>query len=236
MGAARAQPAAADSLHTPPSDSQMAYDTALSLYHAYLNPETGLFRGDEYATYDFRLREGNPYWSDKRRHGGSVVYDSVLYNNVQLMYDEVKDLLILYDFTNLYKVALFPVMVSRFTMDNHRWIRLTDSLNPNQPRNGFYEILYQGRIMLLKKEKKVIEEDLSGTVAQYFIQGADSSYYLKKNNVYYSLKTTKSLLRALKDRSKDVKRFIRSNGLSMRRDRENTLLKVSAWYDTSSAQ
>jgi hypothetical protein len=216
-------------------DVRAAYDTALSIYHSYLTPESALFRGDEYATYDFRLREGNPYFGDKRRHPGTVVYDSVMYNHVLLLYDEVKDLVILFDFTNLFKITLFPELIDRFTIEDHHFIRLKDSLNPNQPRNGFYEVMYQGRMTLLKKEKKTVQEDLNaGTVAEYYIQGADTSYYLKKNNVYYPVKNTKSLLHALKDRSKDVKRFIRSNHLSMRRDREHTLLKVAAWYDSSS--
>lgn len=237
VGSAWAQPAGTDSVSSLSPDVRTAYDTALSFYHSYLAPETGLFRGNEYATYDFHLREGNPYFGDKRRRPGTIVYDSVLYEHVLLLYDEVKDIVILYDVPNLFKIYLFPEMISRFTIENHRFIRLNDSLNPNQPRSGFYEVMYKGRILLLKKEKKTIQEDLySSNVAEYFIQGADTSYYLKKNNVYYPVNNTKSLLRALKERSKDVKRFIRSNGLSMRRDREYTLLKVSAWYDTSSPQ
>jgi hypothetical protein len=235
MGNALAQPAGSDSLAALSPDTQSAYDTALNLYHAYLAPETGLFRGSEYGTYDIHLRDGNPYFIDKKRHPGTIVYDSVLYHDVRLQYDEVKDIVILYDFTNIFKINLFPEMVDRFTMDDHRFIRLKDSLNPNQPRNGFYEVLYKGRITLLKKEKKIIQEDLySSNVAQYFIEGADTSYYLKKGNVYYPVRNTKTLVRALKDRSRDIKKFIRSNGLSMRRDKLNTLIKVSAWYDTSS--
>ena len=236
-GTTRAQPAGTDTIFPLSADVHKAYDTALRIYHSYLTPETGLFRGVEYATYDFTLREGNPYFGEKRRRQGSVLYDSVLYDHVLLLYDEVKDLVILWDFTNLYKVNLFPELIDRFTIEDHRFIRLKDSLNPNQPHNGFYEVLYQGRMMLLKKEKKVIREDLSsGPTAEYYIEGADTSWYLKKNNVYYPVNTTRSLLHALKDRSREVKRFIRSNGLSMRRDRENTLLKVSAWYDSTFPQ
>jgi hypothetical protein len=232
-----AQPAGTDSLAGLSATNRRAYDTALSVYHSYLTPETGLYRGSEYATYDFHLREGNPYFGDKRRRPGTIVYDSVLYNHVLLLYDEVKDLVVVYDVSNLFKIILYPELIDRFTIEGHGFIRLTDSLNPTQPHNGFYEVLYQGGITVLKKEKKVIQEDLSsGTSAQYYIQGADTSYYLKKNNVYYPVKNNKSLLHALKDRSQDVKRFIRSNGLSVRRDRENTLLKVSAWYDTSSSK
>ena len=195
----------------------------------------------EYGTYDIHLREGNPYFIDKKRHPGSIIYNSVLYSGVLLQYDEVKDVVILHDPMNLFKINLYPEMIDRFTMDDHRFIRLRDSLNPSQPHNGFYEVLHTGRVTLLKKEQKVIQEDLySSNVVEYFIKGADSSYYIQKGKVYYPVKNTKSLLRALynknNDKGRDTKKFIRSNGLSMRWDRENTLLKVLAWYDTSPSQ
>jgi hypothetical protein len=41
----------------------------------------------------------------------------------------------------------------------------------------------------------------------------------------------RSLSHALKDRSRDLKKFIRSHKLSMRKQREFTLIKVAAWYD-----
>jgi hypothetical protein len=49
--------------------------------------------------------------------------------------------------------------------------------------------------------------------------------------VYHTVNNNKSLLYVLKDRKKEVRKFIRTNHLSMRRDRENTLIKVTAWYD-----
>jgi hypothetical protein len=42
----------------------------------------------------------------------------------------------------------------------------------------------------------------------------------------------RSLFNILKDKKKDLKKFIRSQQLSMRKDRENTLIKVTAWYDS----
>ena len=237
VGTAFAQPAGADSLAALSSDVRSAYNAALDVYHAYLSPEPGLFRGSEYGTYDYKLRSGNPYFIDKRRHAGTILYDSVWYDHLLLQYDEVKEIVILYDASNLFKINLYPELIDRFTMDGHRFIRLKDSLNPNQPRNGFYEVLHDGGITLLKKEKKFIQEDLqSGSTVEYYIEGADTSYYLKKNNVYYPVNNYRTLLRALKDRSREAKRFIRSNGLSMRLDRENTLLKVTAWYDPSPAR
>ena len=122
--------------------------------------------------------------------------------------------------------------IDRFTIENHVFIHLTDSLNPTAPRYGYYEQLYKGRISLLKKEKKTIGEDLSvpSLGVQKFIVHT-VSYYLRIGNIYYPVNNKRSLLNALKDRSKEVRKFIRKNDLSVRNDKENTLLKVTAWYN-----
>jgi hypothetical protein len=162
-----------------------------------------------------------------------VAYDKIIYNDVYLYYDLVTGQVVMGDFYNVFKIALIGPLVDSFSIEDHFFIHLRDSLNPSQPRNGFYERLYNGHIQLLKKEKKEIQEDLySSNVVQRFIHGADSSYYLKIGNVYHPVNNSRSLQNVLKDRKKDLKRFIRTRQLSMRKNRENTLIKVTAWYDS----
>lgn len=218
---------------SPDSLSQTAYDSALSVYHTYMTPETHLFRGDEYVVYVQLLKEGYPYFGENSRRKGSVYYDGIFYKDVYLYLDLVSGQVIMNDVFNVFKIALITNLVDSFSIEDHFFIRLRDSLNPSQPRNGFYEELYKGHILLLKREKKTIEEDLySSDHALRFIKGADSSYYLKTGNVYHAVNNSRSLLNVLKDHKKDVKIFIRTHHLSMRKDRENTLIKVTAWYDS----
>jgi hypothetical protein len=222
------QPAARDSVA-----GEEGYSEAVSQYHTYLTPEANLFRGPEYVAYDRQLRDGHPYYGENSRRMGSVYYNGIFYPRMLLLYDLVQDLVIINDPHNYFTIGLIGPLVDSFSLEAHFFLRLSDSLNPTAPRNGFYERLYQGRIIVLKKEKKRIEKDLSsGQYVQLYVPPADSSYYLKIGNTYYSVNNNKSLLYALKDKKKEARKFMRSNHLSMRNDRENTLLKVSAWYDT----
>lgn len=223
----QAQPLSRDSL------VQTANDSAIGQYHNYMTPETHLYRGDEYVTYAPQLKEGYPYFGENSKRKGMVAYDKIIYNDVYLYYDLVTGQVVINDFYDVFKIALIGQLVDSFSIENHFFIRLRDSLNPTQPRNGFYERLYSGHIQLLKKEKKTIEEDLySSNVVQRFIHGADSAYYLKIGNVYHPVNNKRSLQNLLQDRKKDLRKFIRTQQLSMRKDRENTLIKVTAWYDT----
>jgi hypothetical protein len=226
---AQAQPSVRDTLL-----KDLGCSSAVTLYHTFLVPETGLFKGSEYADYAHLLRDGHPFYGEYRFKIGSVSYHGILYKNVPILYDLVYDEVIIGDYYNIFKIILTGQLIDHFTIEDHSFTRLTDSVTPGMPKVGFYEELYTGHITLLKREAKQIQEDLNnGDHAQRFIDGTDSSYLLHIGNVYHPVNHIKSLLSTLKDKKKEVRRFIRSNHLSMRKDRENTLIKVAAWYDSS---
>lgn len=220
-----------------PAPQDPAFDTAVGFYHAYLTPETHLYRGPEYVAYVQLLKSGYPYFGENSRRKGTVFYDGVGYKNVYLYYDLVTGQVVINDVYNVFKIALINELIDSFSIEDHFFIHLRDSLNPTAPRNGYYELLYTGRnrsgLQLLKKEKKVIQEDLTqGEHAVRFIDGADSSYYLKIGNTYHPVNNKRSLANTLKDKSKDLRKFLRTQKLSMRKEKEITLLKVAAWYDS----
>lgn len=208
-----------------------AYADALMKYHSYLNPEPALYRGPEYQNYIRLLKEGHPYFGSDSMQTGTIRYGGVVFSDRRLYYDLVYDEVVIDDPYKIYKIALLSERIDSFTVGNHRFIRLTDSLNRSMPAVGFYEQLQEGRAILLKKEKKVINEELTleEGVTRYIVSMV--SYYLRKGNTYYPVNNTASLLAAMKDRAREAKRFIRTNRLSMRKDKENTLQRVIAWYN-----
>jgi len=207
-----------------------AYNNAVSQYHAYLKPEPGLYRGNRYHEYAFQLAEGHPFYGDGKAHKGSVLYNGILYEDLTLLYDMVKDLVVMPSPFGAYKLYLISSQVDSFTIEDHSFILVKDSLNPTAPHNGFYEQLYKGKIRLLKKNKKVVREDLQLSGVRQYIDSS-LSYYIKKGDAYYAVHNKRTLLYAFSDRSRELNRFIRQNKLSIRKDLENTLIKVSAWYD-----
>jgi hypothetical protein len=214
---------------TPAPDP--AYTDALRQYHAYLSPETGLYRGTQYVKYSDRLKEGHPYFEENRMQNGTVLYNGILYSDLFLLFDLVKGLLVINDPYNTHTISLISEQVDRFTIGQHVFLRLRDSLNPSAPANGFYEQLYSGRSLLLKKEEKAMRKDESVVDGVQWSVTSEVHYYLRKGTVYYAVDNKKSLLYALKDRNKEARKFMRGNGLDLRRDTDDALLKVLAWYD-----
>lgn len=211
-------------------DSARAF--ALQHYHAYLHPEPGLYRGPEYADYAYQIQDGYPYCLADSPMMGSVLYNGILYRHIPLQFDLVKGLVVTMDPYHVWKIALDGEHLDSFTMGPHVFVHLRDSLAPGAPRNGFYEQLYGGRLLLLKREAKTVQQQQSfgGPGFEKYVLD-NISYYLKKDGRYYPVNNRKELLAALKEKSRDIKKYIRSNHLRMRKDKENTLLTVITWCD-----
>jgi hypothetical protein len=220
--------------HTPMDSlaADPAFTFALGQYHLYLDPEPSLYRGPQYVEYGYLLKKGHPWFGDGQMHQGQIRYDSILYAGLSLSYDEVTDQVVINDPYESYKIALISELISQFTIGNHLFVRLTDSLNPSAPKNGFYEQLYKGRTTLLKKEKKNIRKDESSEkegVTQYIL--SNTSWYLKKGTVYYPVDNKNMVLTALSDKNKELKAYIRNNDLDLKKDKDNALIKILTWYD-----
>ena len=65
--------------------SDSAYPVALRDYHLYVAPETGLYRGNQYADYDFTIQQGQPFFGPDSIRTGSVWYSGVYYAHVHLL-------------------------------------------------------------------------------------------------------------------------------------------------------
>ncbi|MBN9381096.1 MAG: hypothetical protein J0H74_10035 [Chitinophagaceae bacterium] len=209
----------------------LALNNAIRQYHTYLTPEPGLYRGSQYVIYSFQLKEGHPYFDEDHMQTGSVLYNGILYKDVPLIYDLVKDALVTNDAGKIYKIALINQEIDSFTIQNHIFIKLKDSLTPTVPRPGFYQLLYDGRSTILKKEKKTIREEVStGAI----VRSIDYSvtYYLKKENTWYTINNKKGLMRAFRNKSPELRKFLRAGDIKFQDDKDNTLLKTAAWYDS----
>jgi hypothetical protein len=216
---------------SPISDSQ--YAAALRQYHVYVAPEVGLYRGIQYVDYDFTIQRGHPFYGLDSIRYGSVWYNGVGYDSVRMLYDLVKDQLVILDPYNVYKISLYMDRVDSFALDGHLFIRVRDSLAPPSLRFGYCEVIHQGRLVLLRQEQKFLRENLTQTSdnVRLYID-ASVSYYLKKDGRYQAVKTRKGLFDFLKDRRRsDIKRIMRKSKLKWRKDREQLLQLVATWYD-----
>ncbi len=221
----------AQSIQGSNSPTDSSYAIALKTYHNFLAPEAGLNRGSEYIDITYKIKKGNPYFGDDSMREGSVCYDHVVYENINLLFNEVFEQIIMDIKDTVFRMTLNNEQVDSFSIGNHRFIHLRDSLNPSAPRNGYYEQLYRGKVLLLKKEKKTLQEGEPSPdgVDKYVVTSV--TYYLVQNGVYHIVDSKNELFDLLKANKSELKKFVRSNQLNIRKDKENALIKIASWYD-----
>ena len=209
-----------------------AYAIAMRQYHSYVAPEVGLFRGTQYIDYDYTVQKGQPYFGLDSIRTGSVWYGGVAYDHVRMLYDLIKDQLVILDPYSIYKIALYMDLVDSFALDGHMLVRIRDSLAPAWLRPTYVEPIYRGGLVLLKRERKFMHENLviSSDNVRLFIDGS-SEYYLKKGGIYHAVNTREALYDLLKDRRSEIRRLVRKSKLKWHKEKERLLQLVVAWYD-----
>jgi hypothetical protein len=218
-----------------PDDSifyQKALNNTVALYYQSTGDQSGLYNGSQYAGYPFNFKDGaHPFFFTNLFSTGSVMYDNILYTHAQLLYDEAGDVLVFRDTSH--RLQLLSDRISRFDILDNNFIRIMkDSSSRPLINTGFYNLLYDGSLQVLKKEIKNVREDIRNNydgVIRYI--EVKKYYYIKKNNTYYPVKNKKMVLEIFKDRKKEIQQYIKVNKLSFKNNRDNLLIKTAACYE-----
>jgi hypothetical protein len=140
-------------------------------------------------------------------------------------------------------VVLLPSHISKFSLIKERvksfyflgnhFINInTDTLASNTAlSSGYYNQLYNGKCELLGKYSKSIQtttNNISG-LESYF--NLSKNYYIRKNNIYSSIGGQRALLNVLKDKKKDLKKYIKANNIIFGDNPEEAMVKIATYYD-----
>jgi hypothetical protein len=200
------------------------------VYNPFIEKQSRLYNGIEHAGYSIKIK-GHAYFIQKELQTGTVVYDELEFANVRMLYDLHKDQLIVLHHNGFTKLGLVSEKVKEFSLFDHHFVRLiADSLSHSPLLTGFYDEVYKGRLNVLVKRGKFIEEMVKDELEREFIQL--DLYYIQKAGVYHQVKNYKGLLTLLKDRSKEIKQYLRKNRIKYRKGAENAIVKAVEYYDS----
>jgi hypothetical protein len=222
--------AIAQDIATDSSTVLAATHNAVTSYHLYIDKQSRLYNGIEYYGYS-PLIEGFPYFRENTWQRAHIVYDGIAYDTVQMMYDIVKDRIVILHYNSFFRLALFGEKVKEFTVMDHHFIRIEhDSLKSSPPVTGFYDQLYKGSTSVLARRSKFIEEIVKETVERKFI--LQDQFYIRKKDTWHIIRTRSALQALLKDHAREVKQHLRRKKLKFRKDRENTIIQAASFYDS----
>jgi len=204
---------------------------AIQLYHSFLSPETALYNGIEYVYYAQVPKDGHPFFDNAGFAKGNLVYNGVRYNNVELLYDVVRDEAIIHTTGYVSKMQLLKERVSAFSIGSRNFVRHVQDSISGSPKTGFYHVLYEGGIVLYQKKIKTMQEKISTNQLEWYILET-TDYYLKKENKWYTVNRKGAILSALKDKKKELQQLIKQQHLDIRNNKEEALKQIVAYYNS----
>jgi hypothetical protein len=216
-------------------EDSLLYQTALShtleVYYDQLADQSRLYNGSLYQGFSYTFREGSPYFLGSKATGiGSVEYDSMLFINVSLIYEDYRQKLVAVD--QGFRLQLINERVNSFTIYGHHFVRVFQVPQyKGLTENGFYELIYSGRSSVMKWTKKNMQETLSSTEGSVWYVHESDSYFIHRGSTWVYVRSKRDLLNILNDKRKEVQRFIKKNKLNYKQDRDNTLRQVLGYYD-----
>jgi hypothetical protein len=200
------------------------------VYNPFIEKQSRLYNGVEHLGYAYKIK-GHAYFLQRELSIGTIEYDELEFANVPMIYDLLKDQVIIQHLDGFSKVGLISTKVRSFSLLNHHFIRLQgDSTSSSPIVTGFYDELYTGNLKVVVKREKFIEEMIKDEVEREFIE--TNAVFIQKEGRYYAIKTYKTLLTVLKDKAPQVKQYLRKNRIKFRKGPENTILKAAVFYDS----
>lgn len=218
---------------------QVASNHVIDHYNRAIYKQAHVYDGNEYITHDYRIKV-HPFYRVDSLQTGTVYYNGIRYDNVQMLYDIVRDELAVQPPEGAYRVRLRNEHLTSFKIGPYQFTRIgnpqygTSSIGDSAVGvpTGFYEVLHDGRVKALSRRIKIVHEDISQGFYKADYQQKDR-FFILKEGVYHEVKTKRSLLTLFPDQFKVLRKHIRSQGLKFNDlGREEAIASTVRYYDS----
>lgn len=167
----------------------------------------------------------HPYFNENKWISGSLVYDGRIYKAENLKYDIENDKLIYLMYTQdfvMNTIALDENFIPEFCLLDITFKYYTNKY-VGGIKEGYYEVVFDGKLKFLVRLKK--SEPLGDNP-----YNVSAEMFLLKDGQMIHIKSLAKLINQLKDKKKEVKRFVRDNYLTLSQSDYSSASKVLTFY------
>ncbi|MFP4469831.1 MAG: hypothetical protein ACLFPE_04075 [Bacteroidales bacterium] len=162
---------------------------------------------------------GNPYFMDVEWIEGKVTIQGQTFDKVHLLYNIVDDELILRQHLkkgSLVFVVLNKDLIESFQMPGHQFVH-AKTLKTAPDQNDFYEMVHDGDFQfLIRYDKSFVNQYTAQSPHGSFSEQRSVNYILNDGKLT-RLQNRKSLLRYFDPYKKEIRTFLRKNGIKYRK-------------------
>ncbi|HEY4194012.1 MAG TPA: hypothetical protein VGM63_00635 [Mucilaginibacter sp.] len=186
--------------------------------------QSELYNGTQYELHP-PANKGTFYFENKNYCVPSLIrYNGRWYKNILILYDARNDAMISTEGDNLY--ILNAERTSDVFLLDHHFIYLKAENRANLD-TGYYDMMYDGRSQFLVKRTKLINE----TNPTEIIYEDKTYFFVKKGDQYLPVNNEGSLMDIFKDKSQDLKQYLKNNKIKFKKNKEYAIARLAAYYD-----
>lgn len=162
---------------------------------------------------------GSPYLYEEFRVGSIHLKDDSVFSNILLRYDIYKDIIEFLNRRDTFRVNQ-PLMIDKIVINNRTFIGTVYKKSENVVDFGYFEILVDGKMKLLKKYKAEVDVDIymsnymggGGSKKKRFI--TKEYYYIKKDKKTAELIDSRyDLYQLFPEKKQELRKHIKENKL-----------------------
>lgn len=202
---------------------------AMTSYYESIGVQAPLYNGVEHMRY-LPTIEGIPYYKEDEWKNGTIEYGGVVYSNVPMKYDMVKDQVVVKHPNGFSSFQLFSPRVSYFVLGNERFVYVPAGRDTSVLAPGFYQQLHTGPVTVLARRTKWIEEQIVDAKLERKFRNR-TSYYLLKDEMVYSPRKEAHLLALADSRRQEARQALRQAGIRFKKAPEQAILIVADYIN-----
>ncbi len=200
------------------------YKESILVDHRFIN-------GSVYQDFYSRAN-GHQFFLTKNWYHGDLFMNGNAYHQVSLKYDTYSDLIIYNHIheTGSYALILNNTRIDSFSIEGHTFCQLPSKSGTGPMIDpGFYEVISKGKTSLYQKWRKRYNEPSQNSQGEFMLF---SDLYILNKGVFHKVSRKPGLVRALKDREKEIKVFIRENNILIGTGDEMAIKRVVDYYNS----
>lgn len=186
-----------------------------------------LYNGIEYIGYPTGTL-GNPYYLNDSLTLGSVTYDGIKYDSVPLIYDMVKDVLVIKYAGTPFRIRLVNSKLSSFDVSGHHFVRIEKNSIPGL-KAASYDELYNGSCRLLALRSALTPTVIIEKKAVIRIDPKEY-YFIVMDSITYPVSSARVALRIVKDNG-EIRTYLKKNKLRYRKQKDLVLTTIVSYHD-----
>ena len=192
----------------------------VEIYLRAAGNSSNLYRGRKALDYKFPYN-GTFFWESPIYHSGRVCYNGKVYNCDALNIDAAQQELLVKDVYGVVSVMLNRDYVSWFETAGRRFIHPRVYFDDPSLPEGFFEVLYDGRVKVLRQTLKVLDKVSHPEMADTGTEGVPilanvmevfqrriSCYYVTESGEFLKINRRKDIYQLYPEHRRELRRAI----------------------------